>query len=216
MRHDPYNDPLPPELAALEESLAKMRPRAVRTGLCEEILEPLAHEEDGIDMALLESGLAQRLSPSKVPDSVWEGIASKMGTTPTVSETDERVVTVPQWRDFTPIFKAAAVVAAGVLAISAWNGSKDERAPVAEASLEPAGVVPVASAGNLDPEAIRPVSQRGTILWQEREGITRSDDGVYETERQRRKDRWLYHLDGVRVEDEVQREGTVLKRLRTF
>lgn len=228
MNHDvsPPAPDLSPEDVALESELRlRLQPCPLRAGLRQEILEPLGSVTSAVleEEDVFAEDLRRRLQPGQVPSQMWaqiaprlEGLADKPHST---RPEEDKIAAFPQWREFTPLFKAAAVVAIGVFVASVWwnpdlrhHGKTADR-PGLEDSVNRAS----SSVRVQDPANVIPIGRRGFIQRMESQGLMEMDNQVYERYWQTRKDRSMYRVDGnLRVEDEVSREGPVITRLRTF
>ena len=207
MKLDPPPIDLPPEEADLEGKLRRMRPSALPVRMRDATLRSLEVSETELagEDASLEREMGTRLRAAQPRSGLWDEIEARL--TPGDSGLNQRVVTVPQWQDFMPIFKLAAVVALGLFVASMW--------------LRPESGGELPSAQNQLPHRdigkVQPVSHRGVFQGVVREGVMKKNQQFYEIHRETRRDRALYQLDGdIRVEDDVSRSRRILKPLRTL
>jgi hypothetical protein len=235
MNHDPSPSDHGPDETRLEEELRRLRPQALPQRLRDEIVEStlLTHQASA-SLDDFAASLRETLPPQGVPDSLWNGIQSRLEAeareAPTVAEfplaepeAASKVVALPQWRDFLPVLRVAAAVAIGVFIAAGWfrpdtdsdlvsRGAQPQSQPARQGVITSPDFSPLHDAGQ-----IIPVDRRGVIQGMERRGLLEEGDQVYERFWQTRQDRSLYRVgDDLRVEDEVSREGPVITPLRTF
>ena len=195
----PENQPsqLSPEEATLENELKHLRPASVPLSVRELALEPL----ESANLSAEDHALARNLTalrPSTPSNGLWDSIANQLD-----DDTSDKVISVPQWRDFAPIFKVAAMVAIGLFAAASFL----KPAPHSGATVskeEPNG-------------QLVPISRSGTIQDSTRVRFMEIDKRIYEQRRETRKDSSRYKLGrDIHVEDEVTRERNVYSPRRTF
>ena len=188
---------LSPEEATLESELKRLRPASVPLPIREMALQSL----ESINLSSEDDALAERLTslcPAAPSGDLWDSIASELH-----DDTSDKVITVPKWRDFTPIFNVAAMVAVGLFASVAIL-------------KPPAQTNSSVSAEELNGQLV-PITHSGTIQYNTWVRFIEKDERVYEQRSQTRKDHSYYKLGpDVHVEDEVTRETDVYSPIKTF
>ena len=197
----PENQPpqLSSEEATLERELKRLRPASVPLSLREQALEPL----ESADLSPEDHALAKNLTslrPMAPSGGLWDSIADQLD-----ENTSDKVITVPQWRDFTPIFKVAAMVAIGLFAAAALLRT------------DPQPDVSVSNEKERPNGQLVPISRSGTIQNSTRVRFMEKDKRIYEQRRETLKDSSRYKLGpDIHVDYEVTRERNVYSPRRTF
>ena len=208
--NDSENPPhrLTADEVALETELHRLRPVDVSSTLREEMLATLTTSSESSEEQAFAQHLHRHLRPASPPADLWKAIDARLDHE---AAPQTNVVELPRWRDFTPIFKVAALVAIGVFASSIFLRTT----PAPTASVTPDGLS--GQKNELPSGQFQPISRSGVIQNTQRVGFLEKDKQVYETQLQTRRDNSLYQLDRhLRVEDEVTRQGQVITPIRTF
>ncbi len=181
----------------LEQALEALSPSAVDPELVSATTSVLT--EDHPDDPQLEKILLQ-LQPSAPSASLVDRI-----TTNLAAPQDEKVISVPQWREFVPVFKVAAVLAA-LVGLSALL----IRPPAADTSVQ---VNPTKKEVELTPIQAVPISQE-----MRRQGDVRLNEEQIpiETLKIEKVDMYFWDLNGMQVEDSISREAEVDQQVKTF
>ena len=188
---------LSPEEATLENELKRLRPASIPPPIREMALQSL----ESTNLNSEDHALAERLTslcPAAPSGGLWDSIASQLH-----DDTSDKVINVPMWRDFAPVFNVAAMVAVGLFAAIAIL-KPDAQTNRSVSAEEPNG-------------QLVPISHSGAIQDNTWVRFIEKDEHVYEQRSQTRKDHSHYKFGpDVHVEDEVTRETDVYSPIKTF
>ena len=201
---------LSPEDATLENELKRLRPASIPPPIREMALQSL----ESTNLNSEDHALAERLTslcPAAPSGGLWDSIASQLH-----DDTSDKVINVPMWRDFAPVFNVAAMVAVGLFAAIAilkpdaqTNRSVSAEAPDAQTNRSVSAEEPNGQ--------LVPISHSGAIQDNTWVRFIEKDEHVYEQRSQTRKDHSHYKFGpDVHVEDEVTRETDVYSPIKTF
>lgn len=201
--NDPQPPPLDAEDTALEAELEQLKPLAMPSDLRETTLGALDPSLSASELSL-EADLGS-LRP-KAPDSkLWQSLEARLQDE---EPEPNNVVSIPQWQDFIPVFKVAAIITIGLFA--AWSIKKD-------VSQEAGSSVATEDSSPNPSGQYVPVNRSGTIQGTRHVGFLEKDNRVYQRQMETRQDRSHYRIDEtMQVEDEVTRQREVISRLRTY
>ena len=170
---------------ALERELQNLQPNPPSDALVERVTRTLSENQTMSFDSALEREL-EAVRPVPVSASLLTRIESALecADSNVLAETPNNVVSMPQWRDFTPIFRVAAVIAVCVGIVAMWVSPPSTSTP--DTVMQPSN--PAVSNGPTL-RSLQPVSVNGDLiqrsyLWEHGGGnMVIQDEGVLETPR---------------------------------
>ena len=142
-----------PELSAIEQELHRMSPSRPSNAFLEQIINSVSNNPDQRDI-ILEHEL-HSMQPATVSTSLLAGVESTLGDDESQDleqqETEPpNVVTMPQWREFVPIFRVAAAIAICLGVLSMWTTPPAGPQKTANRTIPPTSGTPVPNVPTLD------------------------------------------------------------------
>jgi|MDTC01.3.fsa_nt_gb hypothetical protein len=135
-----------PELSAIEQELHRMSPSRPSNAFLEQIINSVSNNPDHSDI-MLEHEL-HSMQPATVSASLLTDVEFTLGDHESQDLEQQEseppnVVTMPQWRDFIPIFRVAAAIAICLGVLSMWTTPPAGPQKTANRTIPPTSGTPI-------------------------------------------------------------------------
>ncbi len=157
----PSSSEFDPADQALEHELQNLQPSPPSDALMDRLTSSLSVTEANLDSALERELMT--MQAAQVSPSLFARIESAMEVAEeTALEMPSNVVSVPQWRDFMPIFRVAAVLAVCVGILAMWTNPPSPSTAAESTTPNHHSEPPISVGPTL--KSLQPVSVDSTVL----------------------------------------------------